>query len=278
MKSLQRQEVFTLTPTSLQEAMKFAEIISKSDLVPRDYKDKAGNVLVAVQMGAELGLKPLQALQNIAIINGRPSVWGDALLGIIQAHPECEYVHEEITNEKAICKVKRKGRPEVMRTFDKSEAATAGLLKKPGVWQQYPKRMMQMRARAFALRDAFADALKGIFVAEEVQDYQEPKIVTQEEKIDKLASLLEEPKQEPANNQDNNEKVEALEELYHLIDDPRTDKKNIDIILKRANVKELLELNLEQIKQSSKWLKIKIDEIDINNIPGYDDETGEIKQ
>ena len=42
---------------------------------------------------------------------------------------------------------------------------------KQGPWTQYPKRMRQMRARAFALRDVFADILKGMPIAEELQDY-----------------------------------------------------------------------------------------------------------
>jgi hypothetical protein len=50
------------------------------------------------------------------------------------------------------------------------DAKAAGLLGKQGPWSQYPKRMRQMRARGFALRDVFPDVLKGMPVAEEVMD------------------------------------------------------------------------------------------------------------
>jgi len=53
------------------------------------------------------------------------------------------------------------------------DAKRAGLWAKQGPWTAYPKRMMQMRARGFALRDAFPDVLKGMITAEEAQDYQE---------------------------------------------------------------------------------------------------------
>ena len=50
------------------------------------------------------------------------------------------------------------------------DAQKAGLQGKSGPWSQYPKRMRQMRARAFALRDVFPDVLRGMPIAEEVMD------------------------------------------------------------------------------------------------------------
>lgn len=52
--SLQPRPQF-MTPKNLTEAMEFSKILSESNLVPRDYKMKPGNVLVAIQMGAEVG-------------------------------------------------------------------------------------------------------------------------------------------------------------------------------------------------------------------------------
>jgi len=164
---------FSLVPTTLDEAIKYSDMIAKSDLVPKDYKGNAGNVLIAVQMGAEIGLKPLQALQNIAVINGRPCVWGDALPAIIQASGTVEAFAESFDEKTmtATCKATRKGTAgEIVRTFSKADAEKAGLWAKAGTWQNYPKRMLQLRARAWALRDGWADWLKGLGVAEEVQD------------------------------------------------------------------------------------------------------------
>lgn len=100
---------FTFEITSMQQAMDYAKLIADSDLAPKDYKGKPGNVLIAIQMGMEIGLKPLQAIQNIAVINGRPSVWGDAMIALVQNHPICEYIHEEFKNDTAYCIVKRRG-------------------------------------------------------------------------------------------------------------------------------------------------------------------------
>jgi len=161
---------FSLTPQSLDEAIRFAEILSKSSIVPKDFAGNPGNILVAIQWGMELGLQPMQAMQNIAVINGRPSLWGDAVLALVRASPLCEYVVEEDDGHTATCRVKRRGEPEQCRTYSVDDAKQAGLTGKSGPWSQYPKRMRQLRARAFACRDVFTDVLRGMPVAEEVMD------------------------------------------------------------------------------------------------------------
>ncbi len=75
--------------------------------------------------------------------------------------------------------------------ISKEDAKKAGLWGKAGPWSQYPKRMLQMRARSFALRDKFADALSGLIMAEEAQDYTTisdvtPKAQTLNSKLDEL--------------------------------------------------------------------------------------------
>ena len=161
---------FDLSPQTFEQALTFSQYLADSDMVPKDFKGKPGNCLVAMQWGAEIGLKPLQAMQNIAVINGRPALWGDAVIALVRSSPACEYVIEEDDGRTATCKVKRRGEPEQFRTFSADDAKAAGLIGKQGPWTQYPKRMRQMRARAFALRDVFPDVLKGLPVAEEVMD------------------------------------------------------------------------------------------------------------
>lgn len=173
-----KQTSFSLAPQNLEEAFKFAEILSKSKLVPKDFEGNQGNILVAIQWGAELGLQPMQAMQNIAVINGRPSLWGDSVIALVKASPLCEYVVEYVTDSAATCRVKRRSEPEQIRTFTVDDAKKAGLYGKQGPWTQYPKRMMQMRARSWALRDVFPDVLRGMPVAEELMDMPTERDVT----------------------------------------------------------------------------------------------------
>lgn len=170
---LHQTQTFSLTPRSLEEAMKFSDIIARSSIVPKNYQGRPADILVAVQMGSEIGLKPLQSLQNIAVINGKPSVYGDALIALVQSHHDFEDI-KEFFDEKlqaAICILKRKNQSEHTVIYSIEDAKKAGLWEKSGPWMQYPKRMLQMRARGFALRDKFADALGGLISSEEARDY-----------------------------------------------------------------------------------------------------------
>jgi hypothetical protein len=125
-------------------------------------------------MGARLGLDPFSAMAGIAVVNGRPTLYGDAMLAVCQGHPAFEDIAENITGNgdamAATVTVKRKGRSPYAASFSVADAKTAGLWGKQGPWSQNPKRMLTMRARAFALRGAFADALAGFHAREEMDD------------------------------------------------------------------------------------------------------------
>ena len=164
---------------TFDDAFRFAKMVSASEFAPKDFKGKPESCLLAIQHGSEVGLSPMQSLQSIAVINGRPTIWGDAALALVQSSPVCEYVREytegEGDNLSAVCEAKRKGYPQpTVSRFSMADAKRAGLAGKSGPWTQYPARMLTLRARGFALRNAFADALRGLITAEEAQDYPQP--------------------------------------------------------------------------------------------------------
>lgn len=216
-----------LIPTDVDQALKISEMFAKSDLVPDNYRNKPANIFLAVSAGASLGLAPFQAMQNITVINGKPSVWGDALLAMVRNDKRCLSVKETIEGEgtarTATCSVSRlapNGETEIISSsFSIGNAQKAGLLnKKP--WQSYPDRMLQMRARGFALRDAFADVIGGLITTEEAQDYpikEAQKDMKQLKKYDKdnrstedIINALED------NSEEQEKKVEEKELLWSL--------------------------------------------------------------
>jgi hypothetical protein len=174
------------------ELVRFAETVANSGLAPKGM-EKPQAVFVAVQMGLEVGLTPMASLQNVAVVNGRPTLWGDAQLAVCRGTGELEVFEEwfEVGGVKttrnpadykddtaAVCKVKRAGGQEVESAFSVADAKRAGLWGKAGPWTQYPFRMLRNRARSFALRDTFGDALKGFRSAEEVRDEEPERDVT----------------------------------------------------------------------------------------------------
>ncbi|PYS91479.1 MAG: hypothetical protein DMF62_02390 [Acidobacteria bacterium] len=186
---------FSLVPKDIEQAMKLADMLAASDLVPKDYKGKPGNCLVGMQFGAELGLPPMQALQNIAVINGKPGVYGDIGKALLHSHGfkiEERDTPETKAKGQAWCKITRPDGAVFERTFSLEDAKTAGLWGKQGPWTQYPFRQMGWRAFWFAARDAGSDVLKGLAGVEELNDYAnaiettaevEPKRKSEKEKL-----------------------------------------------------------------------------------------------
>lgn len=171
---------FQIVPKNIQDLKTFADMAAASDLVPREYKGKAGNCFIAIQFGAELGIPPLQSLQNIAVINGKPGVYGDVgkalLLGKGFGIEERDIKEIEVKLE-AWCKITRPrhlnptNQPPTERTFSVAAAKTAGVWG-VNVHKTHPYRMLAWRAFWFAARDAAADVLKGICGIEELESYK----------------------------------------------------------------------------------------------------------
>ena len=159
-----------LTASNMEQAMRIAEMLAKSTLVPKAYQGQPANVLVAMAYGDSFGMQPLQAMQSVAVVNGMPGLYGDGLLAVCKSSPEWEWMQETIEGEVATCTAKRRGEPEVTATFSVADAKRAQLWGKQGPWTQYPQRMLAMRARSFALRNLYADILRGMRSAEELAD------------------------------------------------------------------------------------------------------------
>lgn len=166
-----------LSLTTMADALAFAEMVAQTEFAPKDFRGKPAACLMAIQHGSEIGLSKMQSLQSIAVVNGRPTIYGDAALAVCQSSAVCEWVTESVDGDGdrmvATCSAQRRGYPApITSTFSVADAKAAGLWGKQGPWSQYPKRMLAMRARGFALRNAFADVLRGLVTAEEAQDYQ----------------------------------------------------------------------------------------------------------
>ena len=167
--------IAAIVPQNIEEAFRLASAIVASGMAPKSVNTPE-KAMVAILAGLEIGLTPMAALQSIAVVNGFPTIWGDGALGLVRGSGLCEGVREWIDGDGdaavAYCEVKRKGEAEpILRSFSVAQAKKANLLNKQGPWTDYRARMLQMRARSYALRDGFADVLRGLRIREEVDDY-----------------------------------------------------------------------------------------------------------
>ncbi len=175
----QRQDLavrsFNFVPTTLKEAQEYATIFASSGLCPESYRGRPNDILIVWQMGKELGLEKMQALRTLGCINGMPFAYGDGKLALVKRHPEFEDMKEwfegELANKtlRAFCTMKRRGQEPITQSFGIDDAMLAGLWNKKGVWQMYPRRMLQHRARGFAANDAFPDACFGLMSEDEAR-------------------------------------------------------------------------------------------------------------
>ncbi len=182
--TLLQSPINALQPRTLGAAMELSQILCTSELVPESYRSRPANVLIAIMYGAELGMTVVQSLQNIAVVNGRATVWGDAPLSIVRARAgelleaftEGWEDGKDDAERRAWCEVKRHGDAQpIRRTFSIADAKQAGLLDKKGdLYQKYPRRMCKFKARNEALRDAFPDLLLGIAMREDADEWANP--------------------------------------------------------------------------------------------------------
>jgi len=181
-----------VAPTTIEEAWRLAQFIAKSELVPKGYRERPADVLVAMQYGMEVGLPPMAALHSIYVTNGRPQLWGDGLLAVVMASPRYRdhdeyYMVGDERREFLVAVDLAKDDTMAVTTFWRSDsqrprtatfsiakAKKAGLWTKAGPWQEYPDRMLKLRARSFAAHDCFPDVLRGIHSAEELTDMPAP--------------------------------------------------------------------------------------------------------
>jgi len=164
--------VGALIPQDFDQAYRLSRAIAASGMAPKGMNSPE-QVLVAIMYGAELDMAPMQALQSVAVINGRPTLWGDGLLALVlrQGVDVNERMEGEGDERVCICSATR---PDTGKTgeqrFSVNDAKKAGLWTKDGPWKTYPERMLKMRARAWCLRDLCADMLRGVQVREEIED------------------------------------------------------------------------------------------------------------
>jgi hypothetical protein len=162
-------------PGKLGEMMQEATILAQSGIIPAAYAGRPEAVFAVIQYGREFGIPPMSALQNMAFINGKPSMGTDLLMALIHRHPEfAGYSVKVATDEQCEVEIRRlrkgQSKPDVFAgSFTMKEAKEAGLVRAGSPWEKWKRRMMKHRACAFAARDAFPDVLSGNYGYEEME-------------------------------------------------------------------------------------------------------------
>jgi hypothetical protein len=163
--------VVSIIPQTFDEVFRMATLIVKSGIGPKGLATPEA-AAVAIMAGAEVGVPPMASVQNIAVINGRPCMWGDLIVALVQASGKLEYLVEtwDEKTQTATTQIKRVGKPEMVSVFSMADAKRAKLADKD-LYKNYPQRMIGWRSKTYAIRSEFSDVLKGLSIREEVEDY-----------------------------------------------------------------------------------------------------------
>jgi hypothetical protein len=191
-------------------------------------------------MGAEVGLEPFASIQSIAVIDGKPCLYGDGLIGVVRASPKCMWIEETLSDDGlvATCRTQRQGDPNpISASYSMDDAIQAGIHNKPN-WKKHPKRMLQMRARAYCLRDAYPDLLKGLGIVEEMVDHEDtpPPVTSYELPKPAADPVLEKAKEVFGEGVKDTTAPVTLSEVEHAI----LQSDSMEELLKAGNMAKLL--------------------------------------
>jgi len=183
-----QREVMAIMPRNMDEAWKMANAFVIANMVPKSLEGKTtdetkAKVMLAICKGSEVGYAPVTAVSTIMVINNKACIYGDGATALVQNSGKVEWIKRLIESKddsgrwgegyKVTVTLKRKDQDEPYeRSFSYDDAKRARLTGKQGPWTDYPERQCYWRAASWAYRDGASDALMGLSVAEEVQDYQ----------------------------------------------------------------------------------------------------------
>lgn len=193
----------------LQVMKSIAKELSESGLLPEAYRKKPASVFLAIQQGKELGLKPMQAINGINVIKGKPTLSPALMAALIMSSGKGAYRVKQFTDEVSEIDFVRNGGTTNFK-FTMEDAVKAGLANKDN-WRNYPKNMLHARNMSNGARMIFPDVIQGLYTVEEIAPDVEmteegipiegPIIDIDETQAEQVveAEIVEEPKtQEPA--------------------------------------------------------------------------------
>lgn len=154
----------------MRDRVDWAEKIARSNLLPRQYQNNPANVLLALEYGNALGISPVVAMQQIHVIEGKPTASAQLIGGLVRNAGHKLRVEFNDKTMTATATIIRSDDPDyeftAVWTMDRARAAN---LTGKGNWKTYPAAMLKARAITEVARDACPEALFGVaYTAEEL--------------------------------------------------------------------------------------------------------------
>lgn len=157
----------TLHEVNLPAMMKTADTLIKSGFLPQAIKTSAQAVAI-IMTGRELGIPTMQALRQINVIQGKPTMAAELMLALAYQHiPGFTYQVKKSTATECTCVFTRPGHAAHEHTFTIADAQGLGLAGKDN-WKKQPATMLRWRCISSGLRLVAPDAIAGVYTPEEI--------------------------------------------------------------------------------------------------------------
>jgi len=232
-----------------ERAEQIAVRLSKSTLLPSALRGKPADLAVIMITGHELGLSPMQALRGLHVVEGRPILSADLIVGLVKKHPACKYFRlVESTDEKATYETLREGEPEPTRiTWTIQQAAKAGLTGRSN-WKAHPAAMLRARASAALARAVYPDVAMGIYDPDEALDFIDasrvsvikPRVEAKAKAPPPPAPKIEEEIEDAEIVDPESDPIEVTEDATKEADDPRDTEDYWRSLIDAAETREQL--------------------------------------
>ncbi len=166
-------QLANLEPKDTDAAIRLSERLATSGLVPKSMRGRPDDVLLTMMTGAALGVPAVRALSTVHVVEGKPVLSADLMLGLAMRHPACEYVQlVESSAKRCVYEAKRAGQPHPTKLeWTIEQARGAGLLGKDN-WKKYPDAMLRARCAAAIVRAVFPDVLAGVYEHDEADEFR----------------------------------------------------------------------------------------------------------
>ncbi|ETD31242.1 hypothetical protein [Williamsia sp. D3] len=178
---------------AMQAASQLGEALAASDLAPVDYKRKAGNATVAILYGAELGLSPIQSIQQIFVVHGKPAIYARTMVALVKTRGYAVQTVSSTDESVTVKAVDLKTGIEEASTWDIARARKAGYLTNKK-YESDPQAMLYAKAATEVCRKIAPEVLLGIpYSREELELEDQPtpiRRVRNESGVDGLRNAL----------------------------------------------------------------------------------------
>jgi hypothetical protein len=168
-------KALAIIPRTVAEMMQLAEILAKSELLPKALRGKVADVAMTIMAGQEMGFGPGASLRNINVIEGKPVLSASGKVALVRASGKCKYFDcIEDTLERVTYETLRIGATKPNRsTWTKQRVKDAGLNTKDN-HRLFPQQMLHARAKSELCENTYEDVLSGVMTFEEIGDWTPP--------------------------------------------------------------------------------------------------------